>query len=83
MPYVGQRNGRLVSPLDVGDHETVLCPECGGHLGVRAGHYNRGKLIARHFFHRSGGCPGESDTHLHTRRESRPLGREGIRQRLQ
>jgi len=64
MPYVGKRNSEFVSPLDVRDNETVICPECGGHLGVREGHYNRGKLIARHFFHKNGGdCGGESDIH--------------------
>jgi hypothetical protein len=64
MPYVGERNGQLVSPLDVREDETVSCPECGGALGVRTGHFNRGKLIARHFFHQNGSdCPGESDIH--------------------
>lgn len=63
MPYLGERNGDLVTPLDVADDEVVDCPACGGHLGIRDGHYNRGKFIARHFFHKTGGCAGESDIH--------------------
>lgn len=65
MPYVAESGGDLVSPLDVSVGETIFCPGCGGEMGIRESHYNRGKFIARHFFHKSkGDCPGESNAHF-------------------
>jgi hypothetical protein len=64
MPYLGLRDSEPVMPLDVSPDETVLCPLCEGEMGVRESHRNRGKFIARHFFHRSSAdCGGESDIH--------------------
>lgn len=65
MPYLGLRNSEPVMPIDVSEDETVICPLCDGKMGVKASHYNRGKLIARHFYHHSSAdCGGESDIHL-------------------
>jgi hypothetical protein len=60
MPFIGLLESLPVVPTDVGDKQRVVCPDCGGEMGVRDG-----DVKIRHFWHfngRSEGC-GESDEH--------------------
>jgi len=69
MPFVGTHNGDTVTPIDVGDDQTVECPVCNGEMYVK-NRYTRetrdGETwVARHFTHTSrDDCGGESDIHL-------------------
>ncbi len=66
MPFRAIRNGEIVAPTAVPDHEAVECPECGNDMYTRR---RRGE--ARHFYHANSAAgascstasTGESDTH--------------------
>lgn len=62
MPYLGMLPaGETVTPLDVDDQDTVLCPVCEEELGIRDAHYTRGTFVSRHFYHKpSTDCGGKS-----------------------
>jgi len=64
VPHFAEQQGDLVTPWEVNESDPAYCPFCGGMMGLREAHYNQGKRVKMHFFHRRGGdCGGESDIH--------------------
>lgn len=68
MPFVGRKNGEIVTPEEVDDDTKVACLACDGELKPRSAHERSDGFVARHFWHTSqsecqGAGGGESYKH--------------------
>lgn len=66
MPFVGlSDNDEMISPVDAGDDETVLCPKCGDDMETVPEADAGSTWIPRHFTHSTvEDCGGQSNKHL-------------------
>jgi len=67
MPFVAEKDGKVVVPTQIENGEKCICPACKNKLGVRSSYYREDNtvFVARHFFHLvETDCDGESDEHL-------------------